>query len=290
MAVMRRSAGGETGKVPREGYAVRFERLLKAFPRADGEPWRPTEIQHATGGMVSRSYVSAISKGKIKRPGERKLSYIADVVGFPETLWYLEPKLWDEELDRHPNKVGLRSLRAARLRWALAPDPYSDILVPPPPVGGELATMVEALFVRYPDLRTGNPYDEHEIAARSESRLTAQEVRSMRGGEQERVPRWADIMALADAFGISLVRWFRESGRSLMLNVDGIIRKLEDESVDIRFGDYSPLMSERHVVAWLMRLASGDLSRVMVDGARDEEPRASEAKSDKKLSGENHAE
>ena len=281
-----KSSVKETRRTPEEGYAARFKRLLKAFPRADGESWRPTEIEHATGGLVSRSYVCAIAKGKIKSPGVRRLSYIADVIGFPETLWYKEPRLWDEELDLYPNRVGLRSLRTAQSLRTATPDPYEGVLVPPPPVGRELAAMVEALFARYSDPQAGKRYEEREIASRSGGRLTAQEVRLMRIGQQVQVPRWEDMMALADAFGISLVHWFSEEDRPLALDVDGMIRVLEDDLVRAYFGDQAPSMSDRHLVAWMMRLARGDISNVMVGDAGGVEKQPSKVDAVEGISGE----
>ena len=85
----------------------------------------------------------------------------------------------------------------------------------------------------------------------------------MRIGQQVQVPRWEDMMALADAFGISLVHWFSEEDRPLALDVDGMIRVLEDDLVRAYFGDQAPSMSDRHLVAWMMRLARGDISNVM---------------------------
>lgn len=79
-----------------------FGLLLERFVRGDGEPWRAVEIEAATGGEVTSSYVSALRKGKFKRPGIRQLELISEVMGFPFELWRVEPELWDSILGGHP--------------------------------------------------------------------------------------------------------------------------------------------------------------------------------------------
>jgi transcriptional regulator with XRE-family HTH domain len=89
---------GRAGGIASEGNeaAAKFAELLLRFPREDGEPWRPVEIEAATGGRVTSSYVSALKKGKFKKPGIRQLELIAQAMGFPFELWLTEPELWDE--------------------------------------------------------------------------------------------------------------------------------------------------------------------------------------------------
>lgn len=75
--------------------ARRFELLLDRFRRADGEPWRAVEIEAATGRRVTSSYTSALRKGKFQSPGIPHLRCIAETMGFPFDLWYVEPEEWD---------------------------------------------------------------------------------------------------------------------------------------------------------------------------------------------------
>ena len=42
----------------------------------------------ATGGVVTRSHVSNLRKGKIENPGFEKLQAIAKVMNFPPELWF----------------------------------------------------------------------------------------------------------------------------------------------------------------------------------------------------------
>ena len=42
----------------------------------------------ATGGVVSRSYVTNLRKGQIENPGYDKLRAIAKAMGFPPELWF----------------------------------------------------------------------------------------------------------------------------------------------------------------------------------------------------------
>jgi len=47
------------------------------------------EIDEATGGVVSRSYVTN-PKGRIESPGYGKMRAIAKAMGFPPEVWFEE--------------------------------------------------------------------------------------------------------------------------------------------------------------------------------------------------------
>ena len=66
----------------------RFERLLDAYRRPDGSRWGGQDLHNATGGVVSRSYVTNLRKGRIENPGYEKLGAIAKAMGFPPELWF----------------------------------------------------------------------------------------------------------------------------------------------------------------------------------------------------------
>jgi transcriptional regulator with XRE-family HTH domain len=66
----------------------RFELLLEKYPHPDGRRWSGYEIDDATGGVVSRSYVTNLRKGRIENPGYDKLKAIAKAMGFPPRLWF----------------------------------------------------------------------------------------------------------------------------------------------------------------------------------------------------------
>jgi transcriptional regulator with XRE-family HTH domain len=62
--------------------ARKFERLLKAYRSEDGREWSGVELERATGGVVSRSYVTNLRKGRIENPGLDKLAALARAMGF----------------------------------------------------------------------------------------------------------------------------------------------------------------------------------------------------------------
>src|ERR687895_255356 len=68
----------------------KFEALRERYRRPDGTRWNGQQLQDATGGVVTRSYVSMMSKGKIENPGFDKLRAIAKAMGFPPELWFAE--------------------------------------------------------------------------------------------------------------------------------------------------------------------------------------------------------
>jgi hypothetical protein len=49
--------------------AHKFEHLLNIYRRPDGHPWTGQQLNEATSGVVSRSYVTNLRKGRIKGPG-----------------------------------------------------------------------------------------------------------------------------------------------------------------------------------------------------------------------------
>jgi len=53
--------------------AQRFERLMETYRRPDGRRWTGQELDEATGGVVTRSYVTNLRKGRIDNPGYEKL-------------------------------------------------------------------------------------------------------------------------------------------------------------------------------------------------------------------------
>lgn len=73
-----------------EHASERFRRLLALYWRPDGREWGGQDLQVVTGGVVSRSYVSNLRKGRIDNPGLAKLEAIAGAMGFPPALWFSE--------------------------------------------------------------------------------------------------------------------------------------------------------------------------------------------------------
>ena len=61
----------------------KFERLLDTYRRPDGSRWTAQHLDEATGGVVTRSYVTNLRKGRIESPGYEKMAAIAKAMGFP---------------------------------------------------------------------------------------------------------------------------------------------------------------------------------------------------------------
>jgi len=57
--------------------AQKFERFLEIYRRPDGNRWGGQDLHRATGGVVTRSYVTSLRKGRIENPGFEKLKAIA---------------------------------------------------------------------------------------------------------------------------------------------------------------------------------------------------------------------
>ena len=74
----------------------KFESLLETYRKPDGSRWGGQDLATATGGVVTRSYVTALRKGRIDNPGFEKLRAIAKAMGFPPELWFEDA----ENLDR----------------------------------------------------------------------------------------------------------------------------------------------------------------------------------------------
>src|SRR5215216_6051301 len=70
--------------------AQKFKGLLEMYRRPDGRRWSGQEIDEATDGIVTRSYVTNLRKGRIENPGFEKLKAIAKVMDFPPELWFEE--------------------------------------------------------------------------------------------------------------------------------------------------------------------------------------------------------
>jgi transcriptional regulator with XRE-family HTH domain len=84
--------------------AQKFERFLEPYRRPDGSKWGGQDLHDATGGVVTRSYVTSLRKGRIENPGFEKLGAIAKAMNFPLELWF-------EDVE------DLRDVSGGRLSW-----------------------------------------------------------------------------------------------------------------------------------------------------------------------------
>ena len=63
---------------------------MEIYRRPDGRKWSGQEIDEVTGGVVSRSYVTNLRKGRIENPGYEKIKAIAKAMGFAPEVWFEE--------------------------------------------------------------------------------------------------------------------------------------------------------------------------------------------------------
>ena len=71
-----------------EHVSERFRSLLALYRKPDGSEWGGQDLENATGGAVTRSYVANLKKGRIENPGLAKLEDISNAMGFPPALWF----------------------------------------------------------------------------------------------------------------------------------------------------------------------------------------------------------
>ncbi len=180
--------------------AERFEVLLAAYPHADGRTWTGQEIDSATGGVVTRSYVSNLRRGRIENPGYEKLRAIARALGFPPELWFDEGLRWDSR------------------SWV---DPSGE------DVG--IAEKVAHLMETSQDEPTGGVYTDADVARLSFGELSEKDVEAIRTGTLAD-PSVDQITALADVFGVP-PSYFLSRAKSSPLLDQKAIEIFRDETV-----------------------------------------------------------
>ena len=99
----------------REHVSERFLRLLELYRKPDGGAWGGQDLENATGGAVTRSYVANLKQGRIENPGLAKLEAISEAMGFPPALWF---GVAGEE-GRAPDEVLLAALKDETMRSIL---------------------------------------------------------------------------------------------------------------------------------------------------------------------------
>jgi transcriptional regulator with XRE-family HTH domain len=160
----------------------KFEQLRDRYRRPDGTRWNGQQLQDATGGVVTRSYVSMMRKGRIENPGFDKLRAVAKAMGFP-------PESWFEESDAIRTTVQLDPKDAKR----------------------DVAGRLNHLFEIVKNERTGEPYSSADVARMTLGDLTEDEVEGIRTGALEN-PALNQVVALAEAFGVH-PSYFLETGK-----------------------------------------------------------------------------
>jgi transcriptional regulator with XRE-family HTH domain len=177
--------------------AQKFEGLLETYRRPDGRRWSGQEIDEATGGVVSRSYVTNLRKGRIENPGYEKMKAIAKAMGFAPEVWF-EDGLGEE-----------RSIAQAEESRGLA---------------GRLEHVFEV--VRNP--KTGEPYTNAEVARMTLGDLSKEDVEKIRTGAVSD-PTVGQVAALASVFGVE-PSYLLDRGKPSLLDEE-LVQALRDEDV-----------------------------------------------------------
>src|SRR5215207_4473422 len=177
----------------------KVEGLLEMYRRPDGRKWSGQEIDEATGGVVTRSYVTNLRKGRIESPGYEKLAAMAKAMGFPPELWFEEVEDLDsaiqvEKTGDHPS--------------------FSD--------------RVNELFETMTDETTGKPYTNTEVARMSLGDLTEEEEEGIRDGSIPNPPV-DKVVALASVFGV-LSSYFLDKGKRPPLIDREVLEIFRDET------------------------------------------------------------
>jgi transcriptional regulator with XRE-family HTH domain len=175
----------------------KFELFRDSYRREDGGRWSGQDLQDATGGVVTRSYVSMLRKGKIENPGFDKLRAIARAMGF-------SPELWFKEADEIGNALRVEQPNRKR----------------------DIADRLNHLFDAIKNERTGRPYTNVDVARMSLGDLTEEDVAGIRAGALKS-PTIGQVVALADAFGVH-PSYFLDTGKEPALLGEQEINALGD--------------------------------------------------------------
>jgi transcriptional regulator with XRE-family HTH domain len=180
--------------------AQKFEHLLGTYRRPDGREWSGQEIEDATGGVVTCSYITNLRKGYIRNPGYEKLRAIAKAMGFP-------PKLWFEDISNSLEEIPAESSNKRK----------------------DIAGKTDRLFEAILDNNTREPYTNPEVARKSLSDLTEEEVEGIRTGTSAN-PSVTQIIVLADVFGIHTSYFIDRRKKPPIINREAM-EALQDETV-----------------------------------------------------------
>src|SRR5829696_6955654 len=177
--------------------AQKFEGLLEMYRRPDGRKWSGQEIDEATGGVVSRSYVTNLRKGRIENPGYEKLAAMAKAMGFPVEVWFEDGLCEGRTIEQAEESRGL----AGRL---------------------------EHLFEVVTNPKTGEPYTNAEVARMTLGDLSEEDVERIRTGAISD-PTVGQLGALASVFGVEPSNLVDREEPTLL--DEELVQALRDEDV-----------------------------------------------------------
>src|SRR5215211_4321635 len=177
--------------------AQKFEHLLDTYRRPDGHRWTGQQLDEATGGVVRRSYVTNLRKGRIENPGYEKMRAIAKAMGFAPEVWF------EDGLSKE------RSIGQAEVSYGVA---------------GRLEHLFEV--VRNP--KTGEPCTNGEVARMTLGDLSEEDVERIRTGAISD-PTVGQVAALASVFGVESSYLLDQRKPSLL--DEELVQALRDEDV-----------------------------------------------------------
>jgi len=169
---------------------------LEIYRHQDGRRWSGQEIDEATGGVVSRSYVTNLRKGRIENPGYEKMRAIAKAMGFAPEVWFEDGLGEGRSIEQAEESRG---------------------------VAGRLEHVFE---VRNP--KTGEPYTNAEVARMTLGDLSEEDVERIRTGAIWD-PTVGQVAALASVFGVES-SYLLDRGEPSPLDEE-LVQALRDEDV-----------------------------------------------------------
>jgi transcriptional regulator with XRE-family HTH domain len=200
--------------------AQKFEHLLDIYRRPDGHRWTGQQLDEATGGVVRRSYVTNLRKGRIESPGYEKLAAMAKAMGFPPEVWFEDGLGEGRTIEQAEESRGL---------------------------SGRL----EHLFEVVTNPKTGEPYTNAEVARMTLGDLSEEDVERIRTGALSD-PTVGQIAALASVFGVE-ASYLLDSGEPSLLDEE-LVQALRDEDVRAITRESSRLPDgERRLVLGIVR-------------------------------------
>jgi transcriptional regulator with XRE-family HTH domain len=200
--------------------AQKFEHLLETYRRPDGHRWTGQQLDEATGGVVTRSYVTNLRKGRIENPGYEKMRAIAKAMGFAPEVWF-EDGLGDRRtLGQVEESKGV-------------------------------ATRLEHLFAVISNPKTREPYTNAEVARMTLGDLSEEDVEKIRTGAIGD-PSVGQVAALASVFGVE-PSYLLDRGEPPLLDEE-LVQALRDEDVRDITRESSRLPDgDRHLVLGIVR-------------------------------------
>jgi len=164
--------------------AQKFEALLERYRHPDGRRWSGKELDEATGGVVTRSHVTNLRKGRIENPGYEKMRAIAKAMGFAPEVWFEEGLGQGRSIEQAEESRGV-------------------------------ASRLEHVFEVIRNPKRGEPYTNAEVARMTLGDLSEEVERIRTGAISD--PTVGQVTALASVFGVE-PSYLLDRGESSLLD------------------------------------------------------------------------